>query len=234
MKKILGTFFALLLCGLVFCKKEHAEHATEVPLAKKYAKYRVAVRKDVDLKDWAATLEKGEDVDLLNEQEVLDKSGQKIYISRVRLTDKTEGFVASKHLADKVIVFIEETTAFVRPTMGSKMYCKVPKGTMAFVVGEQADWVKVYAGKIGGVILTDQWVHGGYSTDPQIVLNARMYETAIEQLASEKEAEKTAGKQKLVELSQGDGIIAALAREKLEALESQVEEKAAQGEAQQK
>lgn len=221
MKKALAILALIILSGMIFCKKERTEQPQDVTLAKKYAKYRVAVKKEVELKNWAATLEKGEDVDLLNEQEVADKSGKKIPIAKVRLADGTEGFVDSRHLADKVIVFIEDTPAFTRPTMGSKIHCKVPKGTIAFVVGEQANWVKVYAGKIADVWLTEQWVQGGYSADQQILLSARMYESALEQLASAKESEKNAGKQKLTELGQGEGVIAALAREKLVALESQ-------------
>ncbi len=225
MKKICVFIALMFLSGGIFCKKERTEPVQEVVLAKKYAKYRVVVRKELELKNWAATLEKGEDVDLLSEQEVANKSGKNISISRVRLADGSQGFVESRHLADKVIVFIEDTPAFTRPTMGSKMYCKVPKGTIAFVVGEQANWVKIYAGKIADLWLTDQWVQGGYSTDQQILLTARMYESALEQLASAKEADRNAGKQKLVELSQGEGVIAALAGEKLTALESQPEEK---------
>lgn len=221
MKKRLAILALIVVSSMVFCKKEHTEQPQDVTLTKKYAKYRVAVRKEVELKNWVATLEKGEDVDLLNEQEVFDQSGKKITVAKVRLADGTEGFVDSGHLADKVIVFIEDTPVFTRPTVASKIHCKVPKGTMAFVVGEQANWVKIYVGKINDVWVTEQWVQGGYSSDEKILITARMYEMALEQLASTKEAERNAGKQKLIEISEGDSIFAALASQKLDALASQ-------------
>jgi lipoprotein LenA len=224
MKKYVALCAAIVFCASFSCKRQQAEQPQETVLAKKYAKYRLAVRKEAELKTWAATLEKGEDVELLQEQDIPDKAGKKTAIAKVRLADGTEGFVESRHLADKVIVFTEETPVFVRPTMGSKLHCKVPRGTIAFVVGEQANWAKVYAGKLGDVWLTEQWVQGGYSTDPKLILSARAFETCIEQLSSTKEDERKAAKQKLAELSQGEDFFAALAREKLAALESQPSE----------
>lgn len=242
MRKALVCLALIVFSGAIFCKKGPSEQPRDVVLAKKYAKYRVAVRKEAELKTWIATLEKGEDVDLIQEIEVADKAGKKSTIAKVRLAEGTVGFLEARHLADKVIVFIEETPVFVRPTMGSRVHCKVPKGTIAFVVGEQANWVKVYAGKVGDVWLTEQWVQGGYSADQQIILSARIYEQALDLLASSKESDRKAGKQKLEELSQGEGLIASLSREKLVSLESQPgpdgqpenQEKPAQEEAAQK
>ncbi|MCX7677622.1 MAG: lipoprotein LenA [Spirochaetes bacterium] len=223
MRKTLIVLSLFAVCVAFSCKKESDTQQQEAVLAKKYAKYRVIIRKEAEMKNWAATLEKGEDVDLLQEFESVDKDGKKITVAKVRLTDGVVGFVESRHLADKVIVFIGETPAYIRPTVGSKVHCKIPKGTIAFVVGEQANWKKIYAGKIGNVWVTEQWVQDGYSTDPQLLRDARMYEMAVEQLAAEKDSEKVAAKQKLVELSQGDGIFAGLAQEKLAAIESQSE-----------
>ncbi len=224
MRKTIALLCALLVSGGLFCKKQQSEQAA-TSLAKKYAKYRVVLKKDAELTTFAALLEKGEDVDLIQELEQADKAGKKSTLAKVRLTDGTEGYVDVRHLADKVIVFIEETPVFARPTLGSRVHCKVPKGTMAFVIGEQANWVKVYAGKIGDIWVTDHWAQGGYSTDPQIILQARTYEQAVEQLSSKKENERKAGQQKLSEISQGESMFASLAREKLEAFEAQQTQK---------
>ncbi len=197
------------------CKRGEAPQKVDGVLAKKFAKYRVVVNKDQDLKTWMATLEKGEDVDLLLEETIQGKGGKSIAISKVKLAGGAEGFVESRHLADRTIVFTEETPAFVRPTAGSKLHVKIPRGTIAFVVGEHADWVKVYAGKIGGTWVTEQWVQRGYSSDQQLLAPARMYESALELIASSKSEERARGRQKLSELGEGDSIFAELARAKL-------------------
>ncbi len=221
MKKTIALLCAVLLGGGLLCKKETADQKEGGALAKKYAKYRVVLKKDPELTTFAALLEKGEDVDLIQELDQADRAGKKTTLAKVRLTDGSEGYVDSRHLADKVIVFIEDTPVFARPTMGSRVHCKVPKGTMAFVIGEQANWVKIYAGKIGDVWVTDHWAQGGYSTDQQIILQARAFEQAVEQLSSKNEKERNAGKQKLSEISEGAEMFASLARQKLEAFDAQ-------------
>ncbi len=226
MKKSIALLCAVLLFGGISCKKDAPEQQDESSLTKKYAKYRVAVKKDPELTTFAALLEKAEDVNLIQELEVVDKTGKKNILAKVRLTDGSEGFVELRHLANQVIVFLEDTPVFARPTLGSKMHCKIPKGTIAFVVGEQANWVKIYAGKIGDTWVTEQWVQGGYqsnySTDQNLILLARSYEQAVEQLSSTKENERKDGYQKLVEISQGDNdLFATLAKNKLESFEAQ-------------
>ncbi len=140
-------------------------------------------------------------------------------VAKVRLAGGTEGYVETRHLADKTIVFTEETPVFIRPTMGSKMHVKLPKGTIAFVVGEQADWVKVYAGKIQDKYVSEQWVQGGFSADQAVILEARILEGAISQASSGKADERTGGLAKLRELGEGAGMFADIARLKLIDLE---------------
>ena len=175
MKKYISTIIALSLVFSLGCKKKE-EKKEEGPIAKKYAKYKVAVRKDKDLKNWLATLEKAEEVDLLSEEEVIVmKKGKKVIlkIAKVNLADGSTGYVESRHLADKSIVFMEDTKALIRPTSGSKVHATIPKDTIGFIVGEKGNWVQVYVGKIDGKWVTKQWVNSGYSTDESLIADAK-------------------------------------------------------------
>lgn len=206
----------LLVAISINCKKgNEGDHGADGALAKKYARYRVAVSREPELKNRLATLEKGEDVDLLAEETVVTKKGGRLNISRIKLAGGGEGFIESRHLADKTIIFIEDTPAFVRPTVGSMLHVKIPRGTIAFVVGEQANWVKIYAGKVDGVVVSNQWVQGGYTADQQLLLTARIYESAMQLIASTKESDKNDGMRKLNEIAQGATIFAEMARAKL-------------------
>jgi lipoprotein LenA len=216
MKKYAALIAALIICFSFNCKKnEERDSKSDGVLAKKYAKYRLAVKKEPELKNWLATLEKGEDVDLLKEESVAQKKGAPLNISRIKLAGGEEGFVESRHLADRTIVFTEDTPAFIRPTMGSRLHVKMPRGSIAFVVGEQANWVKIFAGKVQNTYVSDQWVQGGYTSDPQLLLTARIYESAIDLLASGKKADRENGLKKLAELGEGTTIFAEMARAKI-------------------
>jgi len=217
MKRWTACIAIMALALSATCKREEAPRKEDAVLAKKFAKYRVGVNRDQALKTWMATLEKGEDVDLLSEETAQRKGGRDVSISKIRLAGGSEGFIESRHLADRTIVFTEDTPAFVRPTSGSRLHVKIPRGTIAFVVAEHANWVKVYAGKIDGIWVTEQWVQGGYSADQQLLVPARMYESALGLLASKKAEDRAQGRQKLMELGEGDTIFAELARTKLSA-----------------
>lgn len=229
MKKIL---LAAIACSLILpagCKREGAQQNPDEAIAKKYAKYRVAVRKEKELKTWLATLEKGEGVDLLGEEKVIVQ-GKELDVSRVRLADDNIGFVPTRHLADKVIIFTKESKAFIRPTLGTRVRGVIPAGTIGFVVGEKANWVQVYIGKVNGIWITTQWVNEGYVSDPQALLDARSYETALGLAASGDESRRKTGMEKLTELSQGSSVIAEIARKKLEELNNAAEQKEAPAE----
>jgi len=149
MKKIL---LIALAAGLILspgCKKEKQE-AGETPLAKKYARYKVQVYQDKDLGKWAATLEKAEAVDLLKEEKYLSPKNKAYDISYVKLADDKKVYMESRHLADRPIVFTdEEAKVYVRPSISSKVYGRVPRGTIGFIVDEKAEWVQVFVGKVG-------------------------------------------------------------------------------------
>ena len=214
MKKITAIIIAIMFIVPFGCKK-NTTTSIDSTLAKKYAKYRVQVSKDKEFKSWLATLEKAEDVSLLDEEKFKDKNGKTTEISKVKLADDSIGYIDPKHLADSPIVFTTDTKAFVRPTTGSKIFAVIPRGELGFIIGEKGLWVQIYVGKIDEKFITQQWVEGGYSNDPALVLEAKQYGTAIDALNG-KDAEKSAqAKSTLETLAEGSSIIAELAKEKL-------------------
>lgn len=221
MKRFLITLIAFVLIFPGGCKQKEEEKA-EGPIAKKYAKYRVAVRKDKDLKNWLATLEKAEAVDLLTEEKYTNEKGTKFDLSRVKLADDSMGYIESRHLADKPIVFTRETRSFVRPTSGSRVYMKIPPGIIGFIIGEKGNWVQIYIGRIKGKWITKQWVEGGYSTDNTILQEAKELEAAMELVKKEETMDK--GIEKLKELAESTTEIALIAQDKLKELGEKKEE----------
>jgi len=223
MKKLILIACALALVAPLGCKKKEGE-SDDKSIARKYALYQVSVYKDRDFKEWLATLEKAESVDLLKEEQYINQKRMQIDLAQVKLADGKEGYLESKHLADKPIVFIEESTRlFVRPNMGSKVFCTVPKGTIGFIKEEKADWAMVYIGNLDGKWVTGQWTKGGYSADENLVVEAKDYEAAMallkEQKPEKKDAAQKSAKEKLSELAKGSSVIAALAKAKLDELE---------------
>jgi lipoprotein LenA len=211
----------LFLCALIMitgCGKKTSTESEDVSLAKKYARYRVVVYQDQTMKKDLTVLNKTEPVDLLSEEKVSLK-GKQTDISKVKLTDDTIGYVLSGTLADKPVVFIEDTKAHVRNNIGSKIHATIPRGTIGFITGEKAQWIQVYAGKIEGKWISDKWVKTGFTTDETVLLEARQYEDACEKLdknSSDKEA-----MEKLTELKDSSAsIFKSLAQEKLASFNS--------------
>lgn len=233
MKKLIMTACILALVAPFGCKKKEVG-TDDKTIARKYALYQVSVYKDKDFKEWLATLEKAESVDLLSEEKYINQKSMQIDLSQVRLADGKEGYMESKHLADKPIVFIEESTRlFVRPNMGSKVFCTVPKGTIGFIKEEKADWVLVYIGNMAGKWITGQWAQGGYSTDENLVVEAKDYEAALSLLKERQPDKKAAAeknaREKLAELAKGSSVIAGMAKSKLDELDEKPPADAAEG-----
>jgi lipoprotein LenA len=198
------------------CKKD--EKKSERIGMKKYAKYRAAVYKDINFKEWLATLEKTESVEVLNSEK--NESGSRtIEIASIRLSDGKTGYINQDFLAEKPVVFTDENVkAYQRPDTGSTVVANIPKGTVGFIIDERADWVKVYVGNISGKWITGQWVRGGYNVDETLVQAARDYEIALNLLADKKDSSKKEAKDKLTELSTNSSVISELAKKKLEEL----------------
>jgi hypothetical protein len=214
MKKITIALMAMMFIIPCGCKKSGLTGKDSV-LAKKYAKYRVNVSKDKDLKTYLATLEKAEDVGLLEEEKYTDPNGKTTEISKVKLADDTIGYIEPKHLGDSPVVFTADAKVFVRPTSGSAIYAVIPKGELGFIIAEKGLWVQVYVGKSGDKFISQQWVEGGYSNDPKLVLEAKQYGAAIAAM-NDKDAEKAAQAKSVLEsLADGNSPIAELAKDKL-------------------
>ncbi len=214
MKRIITALVAIVFIITFGCKKT-GDTGQEVALAKKYAKYKAAVYKEIELKTWLATLEKSEDVVLLNEEKYKDKKGVVTEVSKVKLADESVGYIDSKRLADAPIVFTADTKAYVRPTSGSTVFAIIPKGELGFIIGEKGLWVQIHVGDVDGKQVTQQWIEGGYSNDPKTVTEARDYAASVSAL-KDKDREKAAqAKASLEKLAEGNSVIAELAKEKL-------------------
>ncbi len=223
MKRTVLVACALLLAMPICCKRG-GQGPQEAVLSKKYAKYEVHVTRDKELKTWAATLEKGEGVDLLQEEKFTTPAGKAMDVSKVKLADDTVAYIETRHLADKVIVFIEDSKAYLRPAADSRVIATIPQGTIAFVVGEKASWIQVYAGKIDGKWITKEWVSRGFSEDQQVLVDARTLESALSMLKSDNAAKRAEGQKKLEEVSRSSTVPGEMARRKLAELAAGTQE----------
>lgn len=220
--------FILILCSLSImfssgCKRGDQKTADK-SLAKKYAMYQCAVYKDKDQREWLGTLEKAESVELLGEEKYISRRNIKLDLSRIKLADEKEGYIESKHLGERPVVFIlDNVKAYVRPNAGSKVYCTIPKGTIGFIKEEKADWVMVYVGKVSDKFVSAQWVREGFSVEENLVLEAKDFESAVgllnEQKPEKKEAAQKEAREKLAELSKKASLIGELAKAKLDEIE---------------
>jgi len=177
--------------------------AQEAPEAEKtpekqrlYAKWANRVYKDKEMKEIAAVLAKGESVLKLGEEKIPASSkgeGKTKTVYHIQLADGLEAYARGDLFALKTIVFTEESTdCFVRPTLDSRRYYVIPKGTLAFITEEGKEgWVKIWIGKVEEdgkeKWVTDQWVKGGYSDEITLIREARLYEEALEAMKNNEE-----------------------------------------------
>jgi len=213
MKKyiVLSLIFLFFISG---CKKGDEPRKEDVALSKKYAKYATSVYKNKNLKKWLATLSKAEPVELLTEEKGVKIGKDTIDISKVKLSDDSIGFIASDKMADKPIVFIDDTKAYIRNNTRSKVISIIPKGTIAFIISKKGEWIKIYAGKINSKWVTRHWVNIGYSTEEDLISEAKVYEEANAILANNPEK----AIEMLNELGNSSSPFATLAREKMNEL----------------
>ncbi len=185
--KAIIIFLALSIACIVSCGKggedKQSSLSGEGPV--KYAKSGVSVFKDQELKTWSSFLSKTEPVSILETLKVQIK-GAETEVAKVKLSDGTVVFIQIKYLADKPVVFVEETKAYVRNNTSSKVYAVIPKGTIGFVVQEMGDWTQIYIGQVDGKWITQQWVNGGYSSEDVKIQEAKNFEEAAAVLKSSK------------------------------------------------
>ena len=216
MKKFIYTFIVLMLSMVLIqgCKKSDKQGIDTAPgEIVKYAKASTAAYKDQELKTWGATLAKTEPVKLLEILNVPVK-GKPAEIAKVKLSDNTILYVVAANLADKPVVFIEDTKAYERNNASSKVFAIIPKGTIGFVLQENAEWIQVYVGQLEGKWITKQWVNSGFTSEEIRVHEAKLFEesAAILKNTAAKPDQKKQAEANLKDLSSSTGIFADMAR----------------------
>ena len=134
MKKFIYTVSVVFLSLLLVqgCKKGDKPGMQVAPGdIIKYAKSSTSAYKEQELKTWGATLSKTEPVKLIESLNIPVK-GVNTEISKVKLSDNTVLFVATKNLADKPVVFIEDTKAYIRNNASSNVFAIIPEGNNRF------------------------------------------------------------------------------------------------------
>lgn len=171
---------------------------------------------DQEMKTYGATLSKTESVKLLETLNVTIKNAV-VEVAKVKLSDNTVLYVNAKNLGDKPVVFTEDTKAFVRNNISSKVFAIIPKGTIGFVLQENAEWIQVYVGKIDDKWITQQWVNSGFTADNATVQDARIYEesAAVLAKADSKADQKKQAEENLKNLVSANGIFSEMARKVL-------------------
>ncbi len=214
-QKAILLLLSISLAAIFACSKGGGDKPGLNPSegAVKYAKATVSVFKEQELKTWGSNLSKTEPVILLETMK-LQVKGAETEVAKVRLSDGTVMFVQMKNLADKPVVFMEDTKAYVRNNASSKVYAVIPKGTIAFVIQEMADWAQVYVGQIDGKWITQQWVNGGYSSDEARIQDAKIFEeaSAVIKDSKSKPDQKAQALAILKEISESSGIFSETAK----------------------
>ena len=216
MKKFIYTLSILFLSLSIMqgCKKSNQQGLDSASGELiKYAKFSTAAYKDQELKIWGATLAKTEPVKLMEILNVPVK-GKPAEIAKVKLSDNTVLFVLAANLADKPVVFIEDTKAYERNNASSKVFAIIPKGTIGFVLQENAEWIQVYVGQLEGKWITKQWVNSGFTAEEIRVQEAKLYEesAAIMKNTAAKPDQKKQAEANLKDLSTSTGIFADMSR----------------------
>lgn len=231
MKKYL--IVALIAVAFFACKKEAPGPAepTGPMMIKKYARYNTNVFEDAGMKKWIATLSKAEEVEYDPSQTPLKDKDDDIVI--VNLTDGKKGHVALKHFADKPVVFTEDTKAHVRNNIASKVDATIPKGSIGFIIEEKGEWVQIYIGKVNDIWITKHWIKSGFSSDENLLVDAKIYEEAMRVISDSKSksSDVDKAKKRLEEMNSSGNIFSELAAKKLEELAAKASEPAPQEEA---
>lgn len=246
MRKLFTIFVSFaLVFSLTQCKSSKSNNGetdeiTATPdVITAYVKFTASVRKDENLKDWLATLNKAESVKILNVIEVPNKKGKekKTTVAHIELADGKQGYIKRSWLGGKPFVVLEKIRLFSQPDYASKVRATLEPGTIVFQ--EEADmetieptnWIKVWTGEIDGVWLTSQWIENNtkISAEQKLVIDARDYQDALDLLEKDKKDEAIKKLKNLSEFS--DSTFAKMAQEKLDEItEMPVAEEAANSE----
>jgi lipoprotein LenA len=210
---------------LLSCKKKPSGETSgdgqtsEPVLKKQYARYAVNIFKDKELKNALTFISKAEEVEADMENKSKNEKG--IEVVFVKLTDGQKGYIELRHLAQKPIVFIEDTKAHFRNNVASPVHATIPAGTIGFIIDQKDNWAQVFVGQIKGLWVTQQWIRGGYQSDDKLLIDAKIYEEALALLAKKEKKKAIA---KLEELSSSQNIFKELAAKKIEEANAATEE----------
>ena len=219
--------FAILMMAsvLVACKgQKQEEPVVEEPTSEqKFAKFRIGVSENPDLKKSFTVLAKAEAIEQL---EVLPSEDPDKAVAKIKLSDDSIGYVKARHLGGQPVVFTQETKAFDRNNATSRVKQTIPVGSIGFIMDERKNWVKIYVGKIEDNWVTDEWVEGGYEMNSDLLLEARDLEEARNTLLDEKAKDeaKSEALEKLEKLKSSSTVIAQAAKEFAEELEAKGQE----------
>jgi uncharacterized protein YgiM (DUF1202 family) len=220
MKRSAAVALGLLLLAYSGCKKD-AGKKEETALAKKYAIYKLNIYQEKDLKKILALISKGESVDLLAIEKIM-LNKKEIEIAKIRLSDDKAGYLKAEFLAEKPVIFTENTKAHVRNNSSSDISDTIPKGALGFITGEKGQWAQIFIGNYydergNKKYLDGRWVQGGFIFDEKLLPEARSYEDAVKKIYDTASTVKdiNQGKTALEELAKGSSIFSLPAKEKL-------------------
>lgn len=213
---------AITLLLVPGCKDSKPSAGSTDSLATKYAKFQISIYKDTTFSRdaWKASLEKGEPVELLSEETVINAQKKEIKVSKVKLSDGEVGYIASDYLAVKPIVFVDENVkVYNRNNINSGEYAVIPAGTLGFVTDEKADWVQVDVGTVNGKNVYKKWVKGGISDSAEIVADAVSLEKIRSILSEKTKGDKEEALTLLRTLAEKSNAIGSIAKADLSKIE---------------
>lgn len=217
---IIAAAVSLLL--IPGCKDSKPTTGSTDSLATKYAKLPVSIYKNTTFSRdaWIATLEKGEPVELLAEETVINTKKKEIKVSKVKLSDGEVGYIVSDYLAMKPVVFVDENVkVYNRNNINSGEFAVVPAGTLGFVIDEKADWVQVDIGTVNGKSVYKKWVKGGISDSAEVVADAVSLEKIRNILSEKNKGDKEEALTQLRTLAGKSNAIGSIAKSDLSKIE---------------
>jgi len=237
-KKLIVIFIMVLFLFILGCqgktdesretekKAEKTEKVDEKEKEEVYAKYRVNIYNDKNLTDWLATLAKGEKVEFVEEISH-KKNNNKINVAKiVRADGETKGFLERRHLTGKPVVIVKDNLKlYEQPTITSRVYARVTKGTVAFVQGKKDNWTKIYIGYIDDngerKYIDGKWIKEGFSSDITLVQEGLVYDRATSMLEDDKDANNEKAKDDLEELIKTESMYSELSKKTIMDFESE-------------
>ena len=114
---------------------------------------------------------------------------------------------------------------YEQPTITSRVYARVTKGTVAFVQGKKDNWTKIYIGYIDDngerKYIDGKWIKEGFSSDITLVQEGLVYDRATSMLEDDKDANNEKAKDDLEELIKTESMYSELSKKTIMDFESE-------------